>query len=86
MDEEVRKTLAQLAAIAEQQSQTLAQLKDEFAAAHVLLIGIIRGCASLPGFKENVERTISEIENGSMSPATIKKVSETTRTYLYRHD
>jgi len=86
MDEEVRKTLKELARIAEVQNNLSSDFKDDIAAAHVLLIGIIRAFADNPGFKENLERTISEIEAGSMPEGAKKSIADITRRSLYLHD
>lgn len=86
MDEQVRKALQDLGGIAEGQNKLSSGFKDDIAAAHVLLIGIIRAFADTPGFKESLERTISEIEAGSMPEGAKKAISEITRRSLYRHD
>lgn len=86
MDEDVKKALRDLASIAEVQNNLSSDFKDDIAAAHVLLIGIIRAFAGTPGFKESLERTISEIEVGSMPEGAKKAISDITRRSLYRHD
>lgn len=86
MDAEVQQQLNKILAIMQSQNNLQAELKDEIAAAHVLLIGIIRAFADTPGFKENVERTISEIEASTIQPGAKKQIAEMARRALYKHD
>lgn len=86
MDAEVQQRLNEILAIMQSQNNLQAEFKDQIAAAHVLLIGIIRAFADTPGFKENVERTISEIEAGTIQPGAKKQIAEITRRALYRHE
>ncbi|HGM6769860.1 TPA: hypothetical protein ACKQAW_000379 [Stenotrophomonas maltophilia] len=81
-----RHEILELSRIAGEQNKMLGEFKDQIAAAHVLLIGVMRAFADTPGFKEKIESVIAEIEAGPMPDGAKKEISRISRLALYKHD